>query len=94
MNIKALTDNIMPERLVRLETNRTGSAPKTGRPGVRSDRADTSRLSQMMSNSSRELGAMTKPRQDRINAFEDSLDEPIYPSIRVTNVIFDHMING
>ena len=93
MNIKALTDNIMPERLIRLESPKTSSAQKPLRAGYR-DQASTSRLSQMMSQSSRELQKMTAPRPDKVAAFQKSLDEPVQASLQVTNVILDHMING
>ncbi|HBA84114.1 MAG TPA: hypothetical protein DCZ95_08480 [Verrucomicrobia bacterium] len=84
----------MPERLIRLESARTSPTPKTSRTGFRSDQANTSRLSQMMSRSVKEIGQLTAPRPDKIAAFKGSLDQPVNASAQVTNVIFDHMING
>jgi hypothetical protein len=84
----------MPERLIRLESPRTSPAPKTARTGFRSDQANTSRLSQMMSQSAKDLRSLTAPRSNKVAAFQDRLDEPVKDSIQVTNVIFDHMING
>ena len=84
----------MPERLTRLEGVKSHQPVRTARPGVRGDQADTSRLSQMMSQSVKDLNNLTTPRAEKLQAFKDTLDEPLQASLHVTNVIFDRMING
>ena len=95
MNIKGLSDELVAQRMTRTESVRLGRMKKTLKTGPGSgDQADTSQLSRLMSKGSKELGSMTSVRADRIAAFQSQIDEPTNASIQVTNVIFDHMING
>ncbi len=84
----------MPERLTRLEGVKTHQPVRPARPGIRGDQANTSHLSQMMSQSVKDLNLLTTPRAEKLQAFKDTLDEPLQASLQVTNIIFDRMLNG
>jgi hypothetical protein len=84
-----------PERVSGFDALSTAKGKAAARKaGPMGDQADTSRLSQLMSKSARQLGEMTRPRADKIAAYRATLDEPVEASPAVVTTILKRMLNG
>ena len=94
MNIKGVQNDMSTERLARLAALKKGNAKQPQKTSVSRDKADTSELSQLLSNSMRELSNLTRERADKIAAFKATIDDPVTLSDQVVDTIFERMMNG
>lgn len=97
MDIKSLSADMTPDVLPGAEAVSKARAGKTvGQSGSSQpshDRADMSRLSEMMARGAKMLKQESEPRADMVQRFKQSVDEPVDLSDSVVDTIMKRMFS-